>query len=292
MKLCGFRKDLLLFNAKKMTQKITVQGNTIGILKIKDERYISLTDMAREFGEPSVLIASWMRKKDTIEFLGIWEKLNNPNSKPHEIEGFKNQAGSNRFNLSPLQWAEMTNAIGIISKSGRYGGTFAHEDIAIHFGQWLSPEFSLYVVKEFKRFKQLEAQRNNEDWQLHRTLAKLNYRIHTDAVDRYLIPAKITKKQKGFIFSKEADLLNIALFGKTAKQWQDENPNEKGNIRDSATQEQLLVLSNLEVLNSQFVKESIEKEERLLKLNEAAISQMTSLLNMQETMKGLNTLNN
>jgi len=259
-------------------KKITVQGNKIDLLEVNGEKYISLTDMAKDFGEPNVLIASWLRKKDSLEYLGIWEKLYNQNFKPHEFVGFKNQAGTNRFNISPKQWIEKTNAIGLVSKSGRYGGTFAHEDIAINFGQWISPEFSLYVVKEFKRFKKLEAERSSEDWQLSRALSKLNYRIHTDAVDKYLIPQKITQKQKGFAFSKEADLLNVALFGKTAKEWRDENPNEKGNIRDFSTKEQLLVLSNLEVLNSQFIKEGVEKSKRLVKLNEAAISQMTSLL--------------
>ena len=259
-------------------KKITVQGNKIDLLEVNGEKYISLTDMAKDFGEPNVLIASWLRKKDSLEYLGIWEKLYNQNFKSHEFVGFKNQAGTNRFNISPKQWIEKTNAIGLVSKSGRYGGTFAHEDIAINFGQWISPEFSLYVVKEFKRFKKLEAERSSEDWQLSRALSKLNYRIHTDAVDKYLIPQKITQKQKGFAFSKEADLLNVALFGKTAKEWRDENPNEKGNIRDFSTKEQLLVLSNLEVLNSQFIKEGVEKSKRLVKLNEAAISQMTSLL--------------
>ena len=171
-----------------MTQKLTIQGNEINIIEIDGEKYISLTDLARNFGEPNVMIASWMKRKDTIEFLGIWEKLNNQNFKPHEFEGFKNEAGTNRFNLSPQQWIEKTNASGISSKSGRYGGTYAHEDIAMHFAQWLSPEFNLYVIREFKRLKQIEAQRLSKDWQLNRALSKLNYRIHTDAVDLHLIP--------------------------------------------------------------------------------------------------------
>ncbi len=261
-----------------MTQQLNIHGNQISILEINGEKYISMTDLARNFGEPNVMIASWMKRKDTIEFLGIWEKLNNPNFKPHEFEGFKNEAGTNRFNLSPQQWIEKTNATGISSKSGRYGGTYAHEDVALHFAQWLSPEFNLYVIKEFKRLKQIEAQRLSKDWQLNRALAKINYRIHTDAVDLHLIPAKTPNKLKWPWFTEEADLLNLAMFGKTAKQWHKENPTLDGNIRDHATQEQLLVLSNLENLNSQFIKDGFSKEERLRKLNEAAITQMKSLL--------------
>lgn len=261
-----------------MTQKLTIQGNEINIIEIDGEKYISLTDLARNFGEPNVMIASWMKRKDTIEFLGIWEKLNNQNFKPHEFEGFKNEAGTNRFNLSPQQWIEKTNASGISSKSGRYGGTYAHEDIAMHFAQWLSPEFNLYVIREFKRLKQIEAQRLSKDWQLNRALSKLNYRIHTDAVDLHLIPQKTPNKLKWPWFTEEADLLNLAMFGKTAKQWGNENPSLDGNIRDYATQEQLLVLSNLENLNSQFIKDGLSKAERLKKLNETAITQMKSLL--------------
>ncbi|MCX6807433.1 MAG: KilA-N domain-containing protein [Patescibacteria group bacterium] len=259
-------------------QKLTIQGNSINIVEIDGEKYISLTDLARSFGEPNVMIASWMKRKDTIEFLGIWEKLNNQNFKPHEFEGFKNDAGTNRFNLSPQQWIEKTKASGLSSKSGRYGGTYAHEDIAMHFAQWLSPEFNLYVIKEFKRLKQIEARRLSKDWQLNRALSKLNYRIHTDAVDLHLIPQKTPNKLKWPWFTAEADLLNLAIFGKTALQWRDENPLLDGNIRDYATQEQLLVLSNLENLNSQFIRDGFSKDERFRKLNEAAIIQMKSLL--------------
>ena len=262
-----------------MTPKITVQGNSIQISEIKGEKYISLTDMAREFGEPNVLIANWMKRKDTLEYLGVWEKLHNQNFKPLEFEGFRNEAGTNRFTLSPQKWTERTNASGMTSKSGRNGGTYAHEDIAIHFGQWLSPEFSLYVVKEFKRFKQIETQRASKDWQLNRMLSKINYRIHTDAIDQHLIPHDVKNKNKWGWFTSEADILNLALFGKTAKEWRNENSDLEGNMRDHSTQEQLLVLANLEILNSQFVKEKLPKAERLQKLNEAAISQMTSLLN-------------
>lgn len=257
--------------------KITVQGNQIGIIDVHNEKYISLTDMCRNFGEPSVLISSWMRNKDTIEYIGLWEQLHNPDFKPHEFVGFRNEAGTNRFNISPQKWAEATGAVGILSKSGRYGGTYAHEDIATHFGQWLSPEFSLYVVKEFKRLKQIEAKRLTKDWQLNRALAKINYRLHTDAVDKHLIPSNIPNKLKWSWFTTEADLLNMALFGSTAKQWRDNNPDLEGNIRDYATQEQLLVLANLETLNSQFIEDGLSKEIRLKKLNKTAIVQMQSL---------------
>lgn len=261
-----------------MLKKITVKWKIIQISEVNGEKYISLTDMAQEFGEPNVLIASWIKRKDTIEYLGVWEKLHNDKFKPHEFAGFKNEAWTNRFNLSPQKWVESTNAIWIVSKSGRLWGTYANEDIAIHFGQWLSPEFSLYVIKEFKRFKQIEAQRDSKPWQLHRMLSKINYRIHTDSIDQHLIPSNIPNKLKWSWFTEEADILNMALFWKTAKQWREENPDLEWNIRDYALQEQLLVLANLEVLNSQFVKEWITKEKRLKKLNEAAISQMTSLL--------------
>lgn len=262
-----------------MTKKIIVKGSKIKLSKINGEQYISLTDLAQNFGEANVLIASWLRRKDTLEYLGVWEKLHNLNFKPHEFVGFLNQAGTNRFNISPQKWTVKTNSISIFSKSGRYGGTFAHEDIAIHFGQWLSPEFSLYVAKEFKRFKKIESQKASKKWQLNRELSKLNYRIHTDAVDTHLIPPKTPNKIKWSWFTQEADLLNMALFGKTAKQWRDKNPQQQGNIRDYATHKQLLVLANLEVLNSQFIKEKLSKTKRLKKLNQAAISQITSLLN-------------
>ena len=261
-----------------MPQTLSIHGNHINIIEVNGEKYISMTDLAKSFGEPSVVIASWIKRKDTIEFLGIWEKLNNPNFKPHEFVGFKNEAGTNRFNLSPQQWIAKTNANGILSKSGRYGGTYAHEDIALHFTQWLSPEFNLYVIKEFKQLKKTEAQRLSEDWQLNRALSKVNYRIHTDAVDLHLIPVKTPNKLKWPWFTQEADLLNLAIFGKTSRQWRKENPKADGNIRDHATQEQLLVLSNLQSLNSHFIRDGLSKNERLKKLNEAAIVQMKSLV--------------
>jgi len=258
--------------------KISVKGNSIQVKDINGEKYISLTDMAANFGETSVLIANWMRNKDTIEFIGLWEQLHNPDFNSHEFEGIKSESGTNRFNMSPKRWIETVNATGITSKGGRYGGAFAHDDIALHFGQWLSPEFSLYVVKEFKRLKQLEQKRLTKDWQLNRALAKINYKIHTDAVDKHLIPPKTLNKQKWPWFVSEADLLNIAMFGQTAKQWRESNPGLDGNIRDHATQEQLLVLANLETLNSQFIEDGISKKDRLKKLNIIAIRQMKALV--------------
>jgi hypothetical protein len=262
-----------------MNPKIVVKDKPIRILEINGEKYISLTDMTTDFEGGSTLIESWLRNKNTIEFLGTWELLHNPDFNSPEFEGIKNEAGTNRFLLSVKKWSEKTNGKGLTAKTGRYdSGTYAHEDIALEFGAWLSPEFKLYLIKEFKRFKQIEAQRASQEWQLNRTLSKINYRIHTDAVDQYLIPGNIPNNLKRPWFTGEADILNIALFGKTAKQWRKENPESEGNIRDYATQEQLLVLTNLEVINSQFLKEGIPKPERLKKLNEAAISQMTSLL--------------
>lgn len=262
-----------------MTQKITVQGNPVRILEIDGEKYISLTDMTANFEGGSSLIENWLRNKNTVEFLGVWESLHNPNFNSPEFEGIKNEAGTNRFLLSVKKWVETTNGKGLTAKTGRYdSGTYAHEDIALEFGAWLNPEFKLYLIKEFKRFKQIEAQRLSQEWQLNRVLSKINYRIHTDAIDRHLIPPHISNKDKWQWFTSEADILNLALFGQTAKQWRAGNPNADGNIREFATQEQLLVMANLEVLNSQFIKEGLSKNERLQKLNEAAISQMTSLL--------------
>lgn len=262
-----------------MNPKITVRGASIRLLDIHGEQYISLTDMVASFEGGSGLIEQWLRNKNTIEFLGVWESIHNPDFNYPEFEGIKNGAGTNRFTLSVKKWVEQAGGKGLTAKTGRHdSGTYAHEDIALEFGAWLNPEFKLYLIKEFKRFKQLEERRLSKGWQLHRALSKINYRIHTDAIDQHLIPPHIENKDKWTWFTSEADMLNLALFGQTAKQWRQENPNDEGNMRDNATQEQLLVLSNLEVLNSQFVKEKLSKQERLLKLNEAAISQMTSLL--------------
>lgn len=257
---------------------ISVRGTEITILQANNSDYISLTDMIKSFGDESI-IYNWLRNRNTIEFLGIWEQINNPDFNPLEFEGFKKQAGLNSFFLSPKKWVESTNAIGIISKSGRYGGgTFAHKDIAFEFGSWLSAEFKLYLIKEFQRLKDEESQTKQLEWNLQRTLAKINYRIHTDAIKETLIPAVITKQQVNFVYANEADLLNVALFGKTAKEWRERNPGKDGNIRDYASIEQLVVLSNLESINAVLIRQQLPQSERLKKLNEIAISQMKSLL--------------
>lgn len=262
-------------------QKIKVKGTEISLVSHDEKDYVSLTDIAkyRNADDPNSIIGNWMRSRSTIEFIGLWEKLNNPNFKPIEFEGFRTEAGSNYFTLSPQRWIETTNAIGITSRSGRYGGTFAHTDIAFEFASWISAEFKLYLITEFQRLKAEENNRLKLDWNLQRTLSKVNYRIHTDAIRENIIPAKVSKSQASLMYAAEADVLNVALFGKTAKQWRDENPNAKGNIRDNATIEQLVVLSNLESLNAVFIKQNLSQADRLKQLNEIAITQMTSLLN-------------
>jgi len=219
-----------------------------------------------------------MRSRSTIEFLGLWEKLNNSDFKPIEFERFRNDAGSNYFVLSPQRWIENTKAAGIISKSGRYGGTFAHTDIAFEFASWISPEFKLYLITEFKRLKQDENYRLKLEWNLQRTLSKINYRIHTDSIKLNLIPSKLTKLQVSFVYSHEADLLNVGLFGITAKEWRDANPDKSGNIRDYATLEQLVVLSNMESINALLIQQGLSQSERLVQLNKVAITQMKSLM--------------
>ncbi len=257
---------------------IVVQGTEITIVNKEQEDYISLTDMVKKFGDET-MIYSWMRNRNTLEFIGIWEELHNPNFKGNEFVTFKSQAGLNSFNLTPRKWIEATNAIGIISKPGRYGGgTYAHRDIAFEFGSWLSPEFKIYLIKEFQRLKEEETGRLQLEWSLQRTLAKINYRIHTDAIKENLIPPALTPQQIRHVYAGEADLLNMALFGKTAKEWRDENPGTEGNIRDEATLEQLVVLSNLESLNSVLIHQGLSQGERLAQLNQIAISQMKSLV--------------
>jgi hypothetical protein len=240
-----------------------------------------LTDIARyrSQSEPFSVINNWMRGKFTLAYLGLWEMMNNVDFKPLEFERFKNEAGYNYFVLSPQQWIEKTNAQGIISKSGRYGGTFAHKDIAFEFASWISPEFKLYLITEFQRLKNEESSNKHLDWNLQRTLAKINYKIHTDAIQQTLIPATLTNQQKSYIYADEADILNVALFGKTAKEWREENAGTKGNIRDLASLEQLIVLSNLESINALLVRQNLSQSTRLEKLNEVAILQMKSLLN-------------
>ena len=259
---------------------IEVQGVTISILNRNKQDYISLTDIARyrNSQEPFAIINNWMRSRSTIEFLGLWEKLCNPSFKPLEFERFKNEAGSNYFVLSPQRWIESTQAVGITSKSGRYGGTYAHRDIAFEFASWISSEFKLYLIVEFQRLKDDENARLHLGWNLQRTLAKINYRIHTDAIKETLLPPAITKAQTALVYANEADLLNVALFGQTAKQWRDAHPGAEGNIRDHAPLEQLVVLTNLESLNSVLIRQGVPQPERLLKLNEIAITQMRTLL--------------
>ncbi len=259
-------------------KKIIVKGVEISIFQKDISDYISLTDMVKGFGDDT-MIYSWMRNRNTLEFLGIWEEMNNTDFKGNEFVTFKSQAGLNTFNLTPKKWIDATNAIGIISKAGRYGGgTFAHKDLAFEFGSWLSPEFKLYLIKEFQRLKDDENDRLNLTWNLHRTLSKINYRIHTDAIKEHIIPNSITNEQANLVYATEADVLNVALFGKTAKQWRDENPDTEGNIRDQASIEQLLVLANIESMNAEFIKANLSQPERLLKLNLIAISQLKSIL--------------
>ncbi|MFH1826314.1 MAG: KilA-N domain-containing protein [bacterium] len=260
--------------------KMKVQDLEIVTVEKNDLDYISLTDIAkyREVGETDDVIKNWMRNKSTIEFLGLWEKINNSSFKPVEFDGFKAEAGSNHFVLSPSKWIKQTNAIGIYSRQGRGGGTFAHKDIAFEFASWISPEFKLYLIKEFQRLKIEENQRLVLGWDMKRTLAKVNYRIHTDAIKKHLIPPRISKQKANVIYANEADVLNVALFGITAKEWRDENIGKAGNIRDSATVEQLVVLSNLESMNAELIRLGASQCERLKRLNNIAIGQMRSLL--------------
>lgn len=260
-------------------QTINVKGAEITVLSQNRQDYISLTDMARNFEDGVVLIEKWLRNKNTIEFIGIWEQLYNPVFNSPEFEGIKNEAGLNRFTLSVKKWIEKTRAVGIMAKTGRYGsGTFAHKDIAFEFGSWLSPEFKLYLIKEFQRLKEEEYRAKELEWSFQRTLAKVNYKIHTDAIKYRLIPQRITKARANAIYANEADLLNVALFGTTAAEWKRDKPDKAGNMRDYATLEQLVVLSNLESINAVLIHQGIEQPERLRQLNDIAISQMKSLL--------------
>ena len=257
--------------------RINVLKQDVSLQTFKDEDYISITDIARYKNEDRTddLIRNWLRNRNTLEFLGIWEQLNNPDFKPVEFDGFKIQAGLNSFSLTPKQWVESTNAIGIISKSGRYGGTFAHKDIAFEFAAWISVEFKLYLIKEFQRLK--EDERKSLGWDIRRNLAKINHRIHTDAIQTHLIPQAINAKQISFIYASEADILNMALFGMTAEQWREKNKDKTGNIRDEADVTQLVCLSNLESLNALFISEGLSQKDRLQRLNKIAIHQMTIL---------------
>ena len=263
---------------KEKKSTIAVRGTSITIISHEKEDYISLTDMVKNFEGGYALIEQWLRNKDTVLFLGVWEQINNPDFNSLEFEGIKNEAGRNIFYLSVKKWVESTSAKGLVARTGRYGGgTYAHKDIAFEFGAWLSPEFKLYLIKEFQRLKEDENMRLSLDWNLNRTLAKLNYRIHTDAIKSHIIPPLIDRKREGFIYANEADVLNVALFGKTAKQWRDENPEQKGNIREYANLEQLLVLANIESMNAEFIRMGLPQPERLRKLNQIAITQLQSL---------------
>lgn len=259
-------------------RSIFVQGTEVAIATRHELDYISLTDMVKSFEGGSALIEQWMKNKDTVLFLGVWEQINNPAFNSLEFEGIRNEAGRNSFYLSAKKWIEATGAIGLYAKAGRYGGTYAHRDIAFEFGSWLSPEFKLYLIKEFQRLKEEEARTASLDWSFQRTLAKINYRIHTDAIKERLIPPQLTKAQIVTVYASEADLLNVALFGTTAAQWRQVNPQHPGNMRDGATIEQLVVLSNLESINAVLIHQGLTMPERLRQLNAIAISQIRSLI--------------
>lgn len=264
----------------KKSSKIIIKDTEIVLFQQNEEDYISLTDIAKfkNSDDPRFAIQNWMKTRYTVEFMGIWEKMNNENFNRVEFDTFKNESGSNSFILTPKKWIKSTNAIGIRSKSGRYGGTFAHTDIAFEFASWISPEFKLYLIKEFQRLKKEETEKKLLGWDAKRTLAKVNYIVHTDAVKKHLIPQNISKLQTSIIYANEADILNMALFGKTAKQWKEENKEKDGNMRDYADVSQLVCLAGLESLNAEFIRQGLEQKERLQKLNEIAIIQMKSLL--------------
>ncbi len=262
--------------AKEKKSTITVKGTVITILSKKDEDFISLTDMLKA-KDGDFFISDWLRNRNTVEFLGIWESLYNPTFNYGEFAIIKSQAGLNSYKISVKEWVEKTNAIGLRASTGRYGGTYAHKDIAFEFGMWISAEFKVYLIKEFQRLKEDENRRLSLEWNLNRTLAKLNYRIHTDAIKDNIVPENLSKEQVSLIYANEADVLNMALYGKTAKQWRDENPDKEGNIRDYSAIEQLLVLANLESMNAEFIRMSLPQSERLRKLNAIAIQQLKSL---------------
>ena len=257
--------------------KITVQNTQITVVTINERDYISLTDMVRNIENGLALIEKWLRNKNTIEFLGIWEEMYNPNFNSPEFEGIKNAAGLNRFILSVKQWVEKTNSRGIIAKAGRYGGTYAHKDIAFEFATWVSPQFKLYLIQEFERMKSDEQQQLG--WTAKRELSKINYRIHTDAIKQNLIPEEVTAAQASIIYAEEADVLNVAMFGQTAKQWREAHPELKGNIRDYASINELICLANMENINAVLIDEGVPQGDRLMRLNQIAINQMRVLEN-------------
>lgn len=260
-----------------MNRKLVVTGTKISIISKGSQDYLSLTDMLRA-KDGDFFISDWLRNRNTVEFLGIWESINNPNFNYGEFAIIKSQAGLNSFKISAKEWVKKTNAVGLKATAGRYGGTFAHKDIAFEFGMWISPKFKLYLIKEFQRLKEEEKLRIETGWDIKRMLAKVNYRIHTDAIKEHLIPPRISIKTSNHIYANEADILNVALFGLSARKWRDKNKSKDGNIRDNATVEQLVVLVNLESLNAQYIIDGLSQPDRLDKLNKIAISQMQSLL--------------
>lgn len=264
--------------------KINVQGTPITIIKDGEKDFVSLTDMLKA-KDGDFFISDWLRNRNTVEFLGIWESVYNPHFNYGEFATIKSQAGLNNYKISVREWVEKTNAIGLRASAGRYGGTYAHPDLAFEFGMWISAEFKIYLIKEFQRLKADENNRLKLEWNLQRTLAKVNYHIHTDAIRENLIPNELSKSQISFVYANEADLLNVALFGITAKEWRDANPEADGNIRDSATIEQLVVLSNMESINAVLIHQGLSQSERLVQLNEVAITQMKSLLKNKNVKK-------
>ncbi len=274
---------------KDVKSTINASGVEIRVTSSNEADYISLTDIAkkRDPENPRFIIQNWMRSRSTVSFLGLWETINNPKFNRVEFEAFKNEAGDNGFVLTPQKWIASTDAIGITSKSGRYGGTYAHSDIAFEFASWISPEFKLYIIKDYQRLKADESHAKALDWNVKREIAKSNYRIHTDAIKEHLIP-NLTPQQISYTYATEADLINVALFGLTAKQWRNLHPDSKGNIRDEATIAQLIVLANLESLNAEYIREGMPAAERLTKLNKVAIYQLKSL--WQDSLKSIERL--
>lgn len=281
-------------NNKNIKAQIVVKDQIINVIRIDDKEFISLTDLARYADEddPRYPIQNWMRNKDVISYLGLWESIHNENFKGVEFDTFKNEAGSNKFKISPQKWIRETNAIGMISKSGNNGGTYARSDIALEFASWLSPEFKLYVIQEFQRLKKNEAYQNKIDWHANRVLAKVSYVVHTDAIKSIIVPT-LTEKQKKFVYAEEADVLNVALFGMTAKEWRESNPNlaEDGNIRDYTDLLHLVILSNLENINAELIEMGIPQSERLVRLNDMAKKQM-ELLRKNKSLKNLEYIEN
>ena len=269
------------------SKTINVKGTEIFLYQDNKQDFISLTDIARyrDSERSDYILQNWMRNRGTIEFIGLWEQFNNPNFNSIEFDGIKNMSGSNSFSLTPKRWIESTNAIGMVSKTGRYGGTFAQKDIAFEFATWLSAEFKFYLIKEYQRLKEDENDRLKLEWNLQRTLAKVNYHIHTDAIKENLIPTELTKHQVSFVYASEADLLNVALFGTTAQDWRNANHKKEGNIRDYAAIEQLVVLSNMESINAVLIRQGLSQSDRLVQLNKIAITQMTSLINSRQLKK-------